>query len=154
MRVRQYSGGGTVKPPSWGRTFPGRGGDTGEAAFFMRFEGLNAFLKEMEDDFRDALDEAEEALRESLRRRVLTPSLRLCPIDTGALRASAWVDASHQSGRLTGSVGYDTDYALFVHDVLMWHAPPTQWHYLSDPFDMNWPLVAQDVLLAVREALG
>jgi hypothetical protein len=153
--VRRFSGGGTVKPASWGTRFPGRGGDTGQGAFYLRMEGLNAFLASLQEDFREAMDGAEDALRQSLRRRVLEPSLRLCPKDTGALRASAWVDAGASgAGYLMGSVGYDTDYAVYVHEVFANHKPPTQWKFLEQPFNENAGLVAMDVLDAVMKELG
>jgi hypothetical protein len=153
---RPISGGGTTKPSSWGTRFPGRGGDTGSDAFFVTIDGLNAWLKSMEEDFRSASWEAAEALRISLERRVLIPSRKICPIDTGALRSSGWADASVVSGGwIRGSVGYDTDYALKVHeDPDMRHAPPTRWKFLEEPFVMNAPLVAMDVLAAVEKALA
>jgi hypothetical protein len=144
------SGGGTTKPASWGVDFPGRGGDTGKEAFFLRMEGLNAWLRSMEEDWREAKEAAEEALRLSLERRVIRPSLRLCPIDTGALRASAWADASYRGGYLQGACGYDTDYALWVHEIPAAHKSPTQWKFLEEPFSLNAHLVAEDVLAAIR----
>lgn len=149
------SGGGTTKPASWGTRFPGRGGDTGSDAFFIKMIGLNQWLAAMEEEFRDALDEAQDELRRSLERRVLTPSRAICPIATGALRASAWADASVNRGRLYGSVGYDTDYALRVHeDPDMLHKPPTRWKFLEEPFVLNSDKVAEDVLNAVVGALS
>jgi hypothetical protein len=143
-------GGGTVKAPNWGSLYPGRGGDTGDAAFFLDFTGLNKWLKEMERFWRDAQEEAVDALRESLTRRVLRPSLRLCPKDTGALRASAWADASYRAGYIQGAVGYDTDYALYVHeDPKASHKAPMQWKFLEVPFSENAEAVARDVLAAI-----
>jgi hypothetical protein len=151
---RLFQGGGTTKPASWGKRFPGRGGDTGSGAFWIRADNLNSFMRLMEEDFKDAVEEAADELDRSLRRRVLEPSLRLCPIDTGALRASAWVDARVVAGgRIVGAVGYDTDYAVFVHEVPASHASPTQWKFLEQPFSENVGLVAEDVLAAVRRAL-
>ena len=146
-RVRKSAG--TTKPASWGKSYPGRGGDTGTGAFQINVEGLNAWLKRMDDCWRDAKEEAVEALRASLERRVMEPSLYLCPEDTGALRASAWADSSYRGGYLQGAVGYDTDYAIYVHEVHARHAPPTQWKFLSQPFSENAMLVAGDVLAAI-----
>jgi hypothetical protein len=151
---RRILGGGTVKPSSWGRDFPGRGGDTGEGAFFLKMTGLQEFLRQIGEDFKHAKEDAAEALRESLYRRVVVPSLVECPIDTGALRASVWWDADVQGGWIRGAVGYDTDYAVQVHERMVWHAPPTKWKYLEDPFTRNADLVAQDVYDAVVEALS
>lgn len=152
---RLRRGGGTIKPASWGRRFPGRGGDTGKRAFSFQITNLNGWLRSMEREFYEALDEAEPALEKSLKQHVVKPSLHICPIDTGALRTSVWVSVMRVAGgRLQAHVGYDTDYALYVHeDPDAAHAPPTRWKFLEEPFVVNAPKVALDVLKAVRQEL-
>lgn len=128
-----------------------RGGGSGDAAFTMRITNLNQWLRSIEKDYKDGIEAGRDALDKSLRRRVLAPSLRLCPKDTGALRESAYVSAEITSAnRLHAAVGYDTDYAIYVHeDPMARHRPPTQWKFLETPLVTNGDLVAEDVLRAI-----
>jgi hypothetical protein len=60
------------------------------------------------------------------------------------------VDALYANGRVSGSVGYDTDYARFVHEnPYAYHAPPTQWKFLEMPLREYGPLVAEDAARAI-----
>lgn len=146
-------GGGTVKPTSWGKRFPGRGGDVGAGAFNMRFTNLDSWLKSIEEDVVEVLDEAAEALDEATKKHILKPSLLLCPKKTGALRASAWKSVVVERARLKVSVGYDTDYAIYVHERFANHEPPTQWKFLETPMAQNGGKVYVEVLQSIQEAL-
>jgi hypothetical protein len=70
---------------------------------------------------------------------IMATSLRLCPIDTGALRSSGHVELPKIEGRgVTVEMGYGgaaAPYALIVHERMgVFHQPPTQAKYLEQPF--------------------
>jgi hypothetical protein len=67
--------------------------------------------------------------------RIMLQSLRLCPIDTGNLRSTGHVQPPEITGRMvTVLLGYNTPYAIFVHENLnARHKPPTQAKYLEMP---------------------
>jgi len=77
-----------------------------------------------------------------------TESLRIVPVDLGALRSSAIVSNPEATGSVvTVTVGYggpSAPYAIFVHEIppppgrspsgrSARHNPPTQWKYLEQP---------------------
>jgi len=78
---------------------------------------------------------------------VLDKSLYLVPVELGNLRRSGYVAAPKIKGKeVVVDVGYNTDYAVYVHEIppppqkspkgrSATHIPPTQWKYLSDPYD-------------------
>lgn len=73
--------------------------------------------------------------------RALEPTLELardtyCPVDTGELRASGYVEARSFRGRITAEIGFGHEgmapYAVFVHEnPNIHHTPPTQYKYLE-----------------------
>lgn len=124
-------------------------------AFSMRFTNLNEWLRSMDEDFKDARDAGREVLEGSLIKRIVNPSKRLCPVDTGALRRSVWWSADITSRGLSAVIGYNTEYAIYVHENPdARHAPPTQWKFLEEPLATNGPLVAEDVARAIARELG
>lgn len=76
--------------------------------------------------------------------RVLGKSIKIAPIDTGRLRASARVDLPERSGSdVSVRLSYNTDYAKYVHDKtagghpVNYRAPGTQSMFLSGPLEEN-----------------
>ena len=70
---------------------------------------------------------------------IMATSLRITPIDTGALRSSGHVGIPKIEGRGVlvemGFGGAAAPYALIVHERLgVFHQPPTQAKYLEQPF--------------------
>lgn len=71
----------------------------------------------------------------------LEPALELardtyCPVKTGELRSSGYVEARPVRGRVTAEIGFGKDglapYAVMVHEnPNMFHAPPTQYKFLE-----------------------
>lgn len=137
-------------------TAPTPGGGSGKAAFNMRFVNLAEWLRSMDEDWGEAIDAAREVLEGSLVKRVVNPSKRLCPVDTGALRRSVWWSAEIVAKRgLSAVVGYDTDYALYVHENPdARHDPPTQWKFLEQPMAENGMRVIDDLAKAIAREMG
>ena len=98
----------------------------------------NTLLPELET-FRDRYRAAAEgALREEAE-AILAEALRLCPVETGALRASGKIHGPAWSGSGDCTVtftfgGGPVDYAIPQHERLDYkHTPPTQAKYLEQP---------------------
>ena len=74
--------------------------------------------------------------------RILNKSLKLAPIDTGRLRASARVDLPERDGgQISVKLSYNTDYAVYVHErndggqPVPYKAPGTRSLFLKDPVE-------------------
>ena len=79
---------------------------------------------------------------------IINESFRLVPREHSTLIRSNFVEVPVMSGRgiLRTRAGYNTSYAVYVHEIppppqkspkgrSARHKPPTQWKYLSTPFD-------------------
>jgi hypothetical protein len=100
----------------------------------------NTLLPQLEN-FRDRYRAAAEgALREEAE-AILAEALRLCPVETGALRASGKIDGPTWSGGGDCTVpfsfgGGPVDYALLQHETpppIYTHEPPTRDKFLEIP---------------------
>lgn len=85
---------------------------------------------------------------------IMRESVRLCPVDTGRLRASAYVKPA-DSGKPQVVLGYGAEYALAVHErTEVHHENGTQAKFLSTPIDAHRSTFVRDVLSRVDEKLG
>ena len=67
---------------------------------------------------------------------VLAKSQRLVPVEFGRLRATGIVaPPENRKGKPFVTVGYGTEYAIYVHEKKAKHKPPTQWKYLTTALD-------------------
>lgn len=66
---------------------------------------------------------------------VMNESALICPVDTGTLRGSRFVNNPHITElAIWLLMGYRTDYGWFVHEnLLAHHTPPTQAKFLEMP---------------------
>ena len=76
--------------------------------------------------------------------RVMGESIKIAPIDTGRLRASARVDMPVRDGnQISVELSYNTDYAKYVHEKnvnglpVNYKAPGTQSLFLINPIKEN-----------------
>jgi len=64
--------------------------------------------------------------------KMMNQSKKWCPVDTGILRASGAVSVPARGG-IAVSLGYYTDYAIYVHENMnAYHNPPTKAKFLED----------------------
>ena len=112
---------------------------------------VDAFKKEQAENrkFRKLSDEAPTIMEKVLFQeawRIMGRSLKLAPIDTGLLRASARVTIPTREGNVVGvSISYTTNYASYVHDrtddgnptgnPVPYKAPGTQSKFLEEPME-------------------
>jgi hypothetical protein len=61
----------------------------------------------------------------------------LTPVDTGALRASAFTEADRQGKNPSVIVGFEEEYAIFVHENLEAHHDNGQAKFLEQPLQEN-----------------
>jgi len=96
------------------------------------------------------------ALENVVEDTIMAESAGEVPVRTGQLRRSGTVeDATFGKGRISITFGYNTEYAVRVHeDLKMRHKPPTKAKYLEDPVKRHIPDLAQKVLAEVNRLLG
>lgn len=86
--------------------------------------------------------------------KVLGDAQQLCPVDTGALVASAKADPAVLEGEgVTKRLSFNTDYAAIVHERLDVKHPVGQAKYLSTAIERNRPKFNDFVAGKVKAAL-
>ena len=81
---------------------------------------------------RDALDNALAEIAEDLK----VSSQAEVPVDTGALKESAFVEKiENWEGTIVYVVGYEKEYAVEQHETLDYHHSQGKAKYLEDPFN-------------------
>lgn len=82
---------------------------------------------------------------------IMADSQKECPIDTGRLRGSAYVE-QQESGDVVVEMGYaDIEYAIYVHeDLTKEHHYPTKAKFLEDPLNKAAPDLAEKVCARVK----
>jgi hypothetical protein len=87
---------------------------------------------------------------------VLGDAAQLAPVETGALKASATAEpAAWKADRLEKVIGFNTEYAAAVHEVLTArHDAPTQAKYLETALRQSGPKACEYAANKVREAMG
>lgn len=132
------------------------GGQSG-GGIAMKMVGLlplEKLLRELADED-DIMVEMEEATEDALG-SVMAASQEIVPYDTGALHDSAFVTVFRAgNGRLMAFLGYDTHYAIYVHENPdAYHASPTRWKFLEEPFMRMQPQILARIARGVRERLA
>lgn len=78
----------------------------------------------------------------------------LTPVDTGALRSSAFTEADRQNRKKPSvTVGFEEEYALYVHENLEAHHNNGQAKFLEQPLRENADRYAEHVKNKVQELI-
>ena len=79
-----------------------------------------------------------------------------CPVEFGRLRSTGVVsDPEMLPGLIKCKMGYSTEYAIFVHEILEnYHAPPTKAKFLEDPVNRNIDKVPQAINKRIANLIG
>ncbi len=86
---------------------------------------------------------------------IMTEAKRLTPVDTGALRASGHVDEPSVKGaEISVALGFNTPYAIPVHENLTARHPVGQAKYLEEPMLAASKTIGADVKSAIEKSLG
>lgn len=127
-------------------------GGANAEGFSMRLLGLDDLQRKLEDLHNEDLDEEMEAAAQEVLGSVMAQSQAIVPYDTGALHDSAYVSVVRQRRGLQAHIGYDTPYAIYVHENPdAYHAAPTRWKFLEEPFAMAQPRITKRIGQAVKE---
>lgn len=120
--------------------------------FSIRLVNMKQVLRDLDEELDDAVDDIEEALDPLMSKHFKVPSQKICPKDTGALRKSAYVAVTRVSKwNIDARVGYDTEYAIYVHERLdARHAPPTRAKFLEEAIATNVDRFEKDLERTVR----
>ena len=110
---------------------PGRVDKT-SAAFQRHGKNLKASLKKLEQQIQVKIDSVKDVSEEGLLavgNDMLNRSLEIVPIETGALKKSAFIETDKTPGRISVSFGYNKDgsapYAVFAHEIGPYKKPTT-----------------------------
>ena len=83
---------------------------------------------------------------------VMNDSARICPVDTGFLRGSRYVNhPSMYEGEINLNMGYSAEYAFWVHELPKYHKAPTQYKFLEQPLEQAAPDMVEEI---VRITMG
>jgi len=121
-------------------------------------------LREEQQKLRDLTEGFPSELEQILYQeawRVLGKSIKIAPIDTGRLRASARVDLPERNGdEISVRLSYNTDYARYVHDrnvggmPVEYRAPGTRSLFLSDPLIENIDEMSERITRRLKEMIA
>lgn len=86
-------------------------------------------------------------------------SQELVPVKTGNLKASGYLETSIQGDQAFCEIGYARGgfphYAIDVHEnPEQFHEPPTQYKFLQQPLEDDFPNIASRVIAGYKEASG
>lgn len=90
---------------------------------------LNKSISQISDTIQSALLDCGNDLQQKAQ--------DLTPVDTGALRSSAFTEADRQGKNLSVVVGFEEEYAIYVHENLEAHHDVGQAKFLEQPLREN-----------------
>jgi len=106
---------------------------------------LNKSISEISDVIQNALLDCGNDLQQK--------AVDITPIDTGALRASAFTEADRQGKNPSVVVGFEEEYAIYVHENLEAHHPVGQAKFLEQPLKENADKYVEYVRDKVQELI-
>ena len=65
---------------------------------------------------------------------IFNESQNIVPYDTGALKASGRTEEKDSAKKLKITISYNTDYAIYVHEIARYFHPHGSYKYLENPF--------------------
>lgn len=132
---------------------------TGSAATLGR--QANAAFSEIADNLQWFVNQLEGYLPEDLR-WAMEPTFELsqkyCPVETGDLLASGYLEVEGFRGGARVEIGYGKnnfpDYAIYVHEMPHYHVPPTSDKFLQKAIDEDYYNILQRVTDSVKARSG
>jgi len=100
---------------------------------------LEGFV-ELDNKFKKSISEISDVIQDALLdcgNDLQQKSVDITPVDTGALRASAFTEADRQGKNPSVIVGFEEEYAIYVHENLEAHHPVGQAKFLEQPLQEN-----------------
>jgi hypothetical protein len=136
-----------------------RGSENSSAAELGRYlrEDLNAITKDLAEFCAEMDGVTPDILVESLE-ETFGKSLEYCPEETGALRASGYLEVEKFRGGAQAVMGYgrggSPNYTVFVHEMPYHHKSPTQRKWLQTALDEDYFKIVNSIPRLVAEAAG
>ncbi len=137
--------------------------DTTSSAFQRRGKRLKASLKKLEKQIQVKIDSVKDVSEEallSLGQDILDRSLEIVPIDTGALKKSAFIESSKTTSGPSVTLGYNKDgsapHAVFAHEIGPYKSPTTpgtQYKFLEQPLHEKIPEIVKILRRNISQAL-
>lgn len=85
-------------------------------------------------------------------------ALEYCPEDSGALRASGYLEVEKYRGGSRAVIGFgkggQPDYAIYVHEMPYAHAEPTRAKFLQSALDEDYFSIVSSIPRLVRQRAG
>lgn len=82
----------------------------------------------------DKMLQAGKAGLNEVGKNILNESQGQVPVDTGTLKASGRMEESGSAKKFTVTVSYNTDYAIFVHEITRYYHTHGSAKFLENPF--------------------
>lgn len=124
----------------------------------VEVKGTKELQRALEKLGKQALPEAGKALYAEAE-LIMTDSKKQCPVDTGTLRSTGYVEQPEASGdQVTVQMGYGgpaAPYAIWVHERLdLRHNPPTKAKFLEDPVKAAAPKLPARLAKRLKRVTG
>lgn len=144
--------------PNIGLMRLGKGVRLSQAAYTQQ---TRAQLQELKDNF-SKLFENIDTQSAQIVAEALEPTFEksqiYVPVKSGDLKASGYLESSSFRGHATVEIGYgkggEPPYAVFVHEMPIYHAPPTQDKFLQRPLEEDAEQIAELVQQGFKIAAG
>jgi len=113
-------------------------------------EGKKEFDRNLDKWADRGWDAAKQALLDGSN-DILSKSVKQCPVDTGTLRRSGTVEKlTDDADSFEVAIGYNTEYAIYVHENLQANHPKGKAKYLEDPVNENMNNLERRIAKAIQ----
>lgn len=137
-----------------------RGGYSGGSEQALR-QQFNSSLNEVLNNYRQVINAIDGASAEIVE-EVLAPTFEksqvYCPVKSGVLKDSGYIEARQLSRGAECEIGYGRgghpDYAIFVHEMPFHHEEPTRDKFLEAAVNEDYSTFATRLADKVREVVG
>ncbi len=138
-----------------------QGFDPGFPASHSYVANMQAQSKAMTDALLDVLNQLEWA-SEDIMLEALEPTFELsktlCPVDTGKLIESGYLEKTSFRGKPRVELGYARGgspwYAVLVHERPVYHAEPTTWKWLQKALDQDFDNIWGRIVFGYQSFMG
>jgi len=116
---------------------------------------VDKFLNAIEEQYKPRAHAAVQRAIYEFGAAVLGEAKKICPVETGALVASGNMEATGSGSKVIVTIGFNTSYALAVHEVLTaFHTPPTRSKFLATAMQEMAPKFIPWIEEKLTEELG
>ena len=88
---------------------------------------------------------AKEATKQTADEILKASTEKYCPVETGELKKSAKLEEENTGREYKVKISYNTEYAIYVHEIARYYHPHGQYKYLETPFNELTPKLSSNV---------